>query len=272
MNIGRVDTVLTFALSTAGQNDRGERRLGAIHLLKHVYLGDLAYAERHEGETFTGAPWRFHRFGPWCEEVFVRIQPVVGGLGAVEHRFQSSKAEGDFVRWELEEDDADRLFVRTENQLPDEVRRAVNHAVRTFGDDTKDLLHYVYRTRPMLRAAPGERLNFAVIGEPEAEMDAPLAPDHPVSAAVDVPVALSKRKRAAALQGLRERVRRALTEPRLPNPLPAPVPAPRYDEVFADGVSWLDALGRESTEGEAGTLHFSDTIWRSRGRRDPGIP
>ena len=44
MDRDRVDLLIQYALAVAGQNDFGERELGPIHLLKYVYLGDLAHA------------------------------------------------------------------------------------------------------------------------------------------------------------------------------------------------------------------------------------
>lgn len=51
----RVDLLLQYTLVRAAQEDDWrDRELGPIHLLKYVYLADCAYAERHEGQTFTG--------------------------------------------------------------------------------------------------------------------------------------------------------------------------------------------------------------------------
>jgi hypothetical protein len=80
-----------------------------------VYLGDLAYAETHKGETFTGAPWRFHHFGPWAVEVFQRIEPVVNEVGASQRRITSPKLEDDYLRWTLVDDE---LFEYLNGSLP----------------------------------------------------------------------------------------------------------------------------------------------------------
>jgi hypothetical protein len=45
---------LKYILAAAGQEDYGNREVGPIHLINYVYLADLAFAERHGGETFTG--------------------------------------------------------------------------------------------------------------------------------------------------------------------------------------------------------------------------
>jgi hypothetical protein len=70
MDIKRVDLLLKYILPAAGQEDPGNRELGPIHLIKYTYLADLIFAEKHGGESYTCAPWRFHHFGPWSPEVY----------------------------------------------------------------------------------------------------------------------------------------------------------------------------------------------------------
>jgi hypothetical protein len=56
MDIKKVDQLLKYILAAAGQADYGNREVGPIHLIKYVYLADLAFAEKHGGETFTWRP------------------------------------------------------------------------------------------------------------------------------------------------------------------------------------------------------------------------
>ena len=93
MDIKRVNLLLKYILAAAGQEDPGDREIGPIHLIKYVYLADLIFAEKHGGKTFTGAPWRFHHFGPWSPEVFSRIEPVITEVGVLVRQIPSSKAE-----------------------------------------------------------------------------------------------------------------------------------------------------------------------------------
>jgi len=155
MDINKVGTLLTYILTAAGQEDPGNRELSPIHLVKYVYLADLAYSQSHEGSTYTNVPWKFHHFGPWSAEVYTRIEPVVREIDASERRITSPKYEDDFFRWELIDDE---LFEELDKQLSFEIILAIKKAVHKFGDDTSALLHYVYATDPMLRAAPGEYL------------------------------------------------------------------------------------------------------------------
>ena len=258
----RIDQILTFALAVAGQEDFGNRHLGPIHLVKHVYLADLAHADRHGGATYTGTRWRFHHFGPWAVEVFNRIEPVVQETGAEERRFQSRFTD-DFVRWTLSDE---KLAERLDDALPLEVSRAVRNAVHQFGTDTSGLLHDVYVTRPMLRAAPGEDLDFSL--DPDE-------PERPATASELVPQPLSKRQRSARtaqLAALRERVQTELAKRREFAANVKTARPPRYDDVFVEGVQELDRLAGEDLQPIEGTLEIADDIWKSRGRRAGHLP
>jgi hypothetical protein len=104
MDTLRTDLLLKYILAAAGEEERGLRELGPIHLLKYAYIGDLAHAERHAGSTFTQAAWRFYHFGPWAEEVHGRIDPIVEQLGAVRRTIVSSKFERDSVRYSFSDE------------------------------------------------------------------------------------------------------------------------------------------------------------------------
>jgi hypothetical protein len=253
MLVDRVDRLIQFILLAAGRKDDFfDRELGPIHLVKYVYLADLAYAARHEGETYTGAPWRFHHFGPWAPEVFARIEPAVMQIDAVERTFES-RIDDDSRRWRATDE---REFDTLERQLPHEVVSAICRSVREFGHDTSSLLHFVYQTPPMLHAAPGESLVF------------------PTKAHVRVPAATAPPLSVKALKRRAERLRagRELVRARLGTPSSVPTvkatPAPRYDEVFAQGVAWLDTLGGEAVPLVEGEAEFSPQIWKAPGRGD----
>jgi hypothetical protein len=42
MDINKVDLLLKYILAIAGREDYGNREVGPIHLIKYVYLADLA--------------------------------------------------------------------------------------------------------------------------------------------------------------------------------------------------------------------------------------
>ena len=97
LNYNRLDILLQYIIAVAGQNDPYDRELGMIHLIKYAYLADLTYASQHNGETFTGLPWKFHHFGPWSVECFHRIEPALTSIGATLRTIESEKYN-DFLR------------------------------------------------------------------------------------------------------------------------------------------------------------------------------
>ena len=50
------------------------------------------------------------------------------------------------------------------------------------------------------------------------------------------------------------------------------VPEPRYDDVFAAGVQWLDALAGEPVRESAGKLTIGPDVWKSGTRRESDVP
>lgn len=254
MNRDRIEAVFGYALAVAAQSDHPrDRELGPIHLLKYLYLADLAHAKARGGESYTGVDWRFHKFGPWAVEAFQQIEPAMAHLRAGCRQFASGYRD-DTLRWHLP---ADQLELR-EARLPLEVERSVAGAVRAFGSDTSALLHHVYRTPPMLRARPGDRLDLRPASEPVEAEEPP--PDEPLPE-----IRLSKTR----VKKMREEVQRRLARKRKGRRSVVPQPPPLYDEVFAEGVAWLDG---PDPEPHTGKLSFSDEVWTSRARGDTELP
>ncbi len=158
MESALVDDVIEFALLQAGELDRS-RGLNATQLVKLVYLADLAHARARGGATYTHAPWRFAHYGPFVEEVRDRIAPVVRRSGAS----STSRTEGGANERFIVKDE-DRLKAVTA-RLAAPIVLDVRRMVRDFHDDIPGLLDHVYKTAPMLRAAPGELLDFSVESE-----------------------------------------------------------------------------------------------------------
>src|SRR5258708_28753150 len=95
----RTDRLLQYVLVVAAQEDDWrDRELGPIHFLKYAYLGDLAYAARHEGEGYTGAEWQFYHFGPWQLQVHERIEPALAAIHA-DRKSLPNSFDDDFVRF-----------------------------------------------------------------------------------------------------------------------------------------------------------------------------
>src|SRR5260370_3431635 len=101
----RPDRLLQYVLVVAAEEDDWrDRELGPIHFLKYAYLGDLAYATRHDGQSFTGAKWQFYHFGPWEAQVHDRIEPALSAMVANKKTLQNARYDSDFSRVALQLD------------------------------------------------------------------------------------------------------------------------------------------------------------------------
>ena len=264
MNLDRDKTerILRFALLSAGEEDTPfERRLGPIHLLKYVYLADLAYANRNQGDTYTRAEWRFHKFGPWCNDVHLAIDPALRSMGAERRDFRSDFGSDDWVRYSMRNP---QMLNDERRRLPPAITVALKRDVHRFGGDTASLLDHVYKTAPMLNAAPSETLDFSTaIQQPTVSPgDAQETRFSKLS---------TKRKNALAkrLSGLRERVRAHRSEP---IELIDPAPNARYDDTFEEGVAWLDGLGGPMPAEGDSVAEFSPNVWHSPARGEDDVP
>jgi hypothetical protein len=216
--------------------------IGRTQLVKLVYLGDLAFAATHNGQTFTGLDWRFLHFGPWAPEL-ERIPAVAASVGAAVVRRLHSDTETEHEGW-----DGTHVALSAEvrKAVPVDFKVAVERSVRTFRGDTAALLDHVYRTQPMLSASPRGRLDFGTA------VRRPLAPTaEPVSAKQQ-----KKRDEVGRRLGARIAEARRLGAP---GAQAASRPVVTYDEDYAAVESAL-------SEGEAplafrGVLRFTDEFW-----------
>jgi hypothetical protein len=141
------------------------------------------------------------------------------------------------------------------------VSHAVRKAVRSFGSDTRGLLHFVYTTPPMVHAAPGEVLQ---LGSGVRRLAVPgRFPTQEVP-----PSRREERKRQADLAQARSRFRQALESAPNRQGKIAASPAPRYDAVFFDGLP----DGREEPPFVEAQVEFADGLWKSEIRSDPDVP
>ncbi len=264
MDLKNVDLLIRYIMVASGHEDPENRQLGPIHILKYIYLADLAYAEGHQGETFTGLLWSFYKFGPWASEGHQRIAPVVRSMGADEMVYPS-RYENDAIRWTVQDEDQ---FEELERSLPREICWAVKRGIREFGSDTYGLLHFIYRTPPMLMSAPHEMLDFrhavaAISAEIPAKDSSPATPAKLTTR--------GRKRQKMLLEDLRTRIRERLDSPVGSRKLVAPTP-PRYDEIFFDGLRSMDEMEGDSIEPSTGEIVFADDVWRSADRSDPGVP
>lgn len=168
MNTQNIDAILAKILVSASKlDDFQEREMGPIHFIKYLYLADLFFAERSQGRTFTGVNWRFHHFGPWNAELFNHLDSGLAALGAMKKTIPSQYGHDDYVRWSLDASAAERAAAG----LDVEISLFIERMVRRFTNNTPELLDFVYKTPPMLKAAPEEELSFEPSGFEFRETD-----------------------------------------------------------------------------------------------------
>ena len=249
---------MQFTLLVASeQDDFFDRNLGSIHLIKYAYLADLEYSKHKGGKTYTGVDWRFYKFGPWSETVYNRIEPALTAIGADKKVFQSDYEDKDeWVRWEAKDD---TMLPEIERSLPVIVVAAIRNYVRKFGKDTPGLLSFVYSTPPMLNAAPLEFLDFSTAIENQ----------DPSQSDTDRTVRLSAKKRKLLKQKMLELKRSfadRLQSRRRSEQSVKPHFEPRYDDVYFEGLAWLDSLAGDPIPLGEIEVEFSDSIWKSPAR------
>lgn len=281
----RADLIIQYALLLAGEEEElYSRQLGPIHLVKYVYLADLAYARRWDGASFTGATWRFHNFGPWDPNVFARIDPATQAIHAERARFDSQFGDEDWVRYRLR--DTEKLE-EIERSVPAAITLNLRREVHKHLADTPGLLDYVYKTKPMLYAAPEECLDLSLVAEPRtpdslvllrrAQVAPPPSPDPPsfprdTEGEGDDELRvekLSNNKRKRFKEKIRELRGKHVAKPKLVDP----VETPRYDEVYKRGLAWLEEIaGSPQFESGEFTVEFSDDVWKSSTRKGEDVP
>jgi hypothetical protein len=245
--------MVAYALATASEaDDRRDRELGPIHLLKYTYLGDLAFAESNGGKPYSGVRWRFHKFGPWSLELYEYLPQAIQVSGAATRHLQSAYKE-DAVRWSLPRP---ARVVDIQSRLPASVSAAIGNDVKHYYNDTYSLLHYVYRTAPMLCAAPGEDLAFKA-----REQSPPAASD-----ATGEVKTLSKTQ----IKKIKEEFR-SLLAARKTHSKPV-APQVSYDAEYFQILDLLDREVGDTLEESEGTLEFSPEVWKSEARRGSDIP
>jgi hypothetical protein len=265
-NIQAVDKLIQFVLTAAGQEDDArDRELGQIHLIKYLYLADLLYAEQHEGKIYTGVRWKFHHFGPWSHDVYQRIEPSLQHIQA-NKRIIPSNYEDDFVRWSLCDD---QVFHQLQEEIPLFLRHAIQKYVHKFIGITEDLLHFIYNTRPMLKAKPGDVLDFTSVAPTDKEQIVNIS-EHMVETRNSILSVRQKKKKQQSLERLRQQFKERL-EAKKKRKKVYPDP-PRYDEVFYEGINALDAIAGIGFPEGTGIVQFSNDIWTSKARFDPDVP
>jgi len=253
INKKRIDWIIQYALLIAGQEDDfASRMLGPIHLLKYVYLADIYYAEKNNGKSFSGTNWQFYNFGPWSPEIHSRIDLATKAIMAEKYSFESNYSDDDFIRWIKSDDE---LLRRISREIPSTITIRLKNDVRRYGRDTEKLLHRVYKTKPMLNAAPNELLDFTTC-KTELINDQ----NEQVTLRVE---SLSKKKRNLFLQKLNALKKNEKMHKEL-----QPVTNSRFDGTFQSGVEWLESLAGDTFPEGKLKAQFSNEVWKSRSRQE----
>ncbi|NPU91929.1 MAG: hypothetical protein HPY82_08445 [Gammaproteobacteria bacterium] len=261
-DLNKIDLVIQYALLTAGEeDDLYSRQLGPIHLIKYVYLADLYYAKKNNGQTYTGVDWQFYNFGPWSKLVHSRIEPALTAVCANKATFESDYGDSDWSRWNLRNE---YLLTDKSKQLPSTITLHLRKDIHKFLKDTPSLLDFAYKTAPMLNAAPGEQLDFSRVASSKHQ-EVEEAPKLRMSS-------LSSKKQKLFSDKMKQ-LRQKFQESKTRKPeLVSPVKEPAFDEVYRQGVQWLDSLAGESFSVKKLTAEFSDEVWKSSTRNSDDIP
>jgi len=139
--------------------------VGTTKLVKLFYLIDHEFYRWHR-RTLTEAVWRFHHFGPYCEE----LVEAAGSADGIQPEPVTEFAEGKFFRgYRVKE-------ARPEvgRSWPAPVRGIVDSVFQLWAPvELPLLLDYVYfETQPMLRATRFALLDFSVIPNPKEPVEA----------------------------------------------------------------------------------------------------
>jgi hypothetical protein len=113
----------------------------------------------------------------------------------------------------------------------------------------------------MLKAAPGESLDFSSQEEDEVPAEAPAERKLSIR---------EQKRRSMEIKEAKAKIRQKIAEKRKSS-RKVSVRPPRYDEVFFGGCEWLDSLAGEKIETLEGEASFSPEIWKSRTRFDPEL-
>ena len=259
MNTQRLHDLIAFILAESNQDEDWRfRELGPIHVIKYVYLADMYYAVKNNGETYTGINWEFYHFGPWNLALYQEIPNAVKMIGGDTRTFESNY-DKDGVRFSLK---GDRQLDDAASKLPTSILFLLRRDIHNFGSATNDLLHYVYTTPPMTNAIPGKRLDF--------KHDVFLQKEPPSDEGLSTLTAREKKKRKKRFEGIREKITRKREEKKSKRIKPVP---PRYDEVFFRGSTELgNELETPPIENGNGVLRVSPSAWQGNWRKNCDLP
>jgi hypothetical protein len=260
--------VIKFIFITISKEDEWEdRRLSPINLVKYVYLADLFYAQRNEGNIFTGVAWKFHHYGPWDSSILIQAKKVAQEMEVEVKQFSSTKFEDDYERFCIKNLSWYEEFEK--NIVPVEIAVYLPNIIKKFGNGTSDLLDMVYKTKPMLNAAPEDYLDFTtdiipkltkqLLNEPNKKIE-PISKSY-AKKMEEKYLDFKKRLNAQLQIDIQKRdAKKAANKP-------STVDSEQYEEY----MNWLDSLegNPEFDLQKEGIIEFGPEIWKSSLRKAP---
>lgn len=135
-------------------------KLTKISLIKFHYLADMIHARENNGKTLSGWKWEFHKYGPWALESLKTIEKAQKQNLVSCNQYESNYDKEDYSLFFLGEEID---FNEDDEGIPICVTASLDKLINKWaGCNTNEFLHYIYfETEPMMRAKPGDDLNFS---------------------------------------------------------------------------------------------------------------
>lgn len=193
--------------------------LTRTRLVKFLYLADVFHARKTGGQILTGWRWKFHHYGPFCDEAVAEIEAAVDGGYLNTKMLDVADATHDvtLLYSTRPKTDADAVMYA----LPGHVTAALSTVVRKYIGNTTMLLDYVYfDTEPMDTAQPGDLLDFSRCQD--------IIFDSPIKM---LPLSVKKLRRGRELL---KKMKAAWAPSTTPDPS-------LYDHAYFEALAWWDA-------------------------------
>tara|TARA_R110001592_G_scaffold6045_22_gene32894 strand:+ start:1091 stop:1804 length:714 start_codon:yes stop_codon:yes gene_type:complete len=155
MDITKVTTLVQALLNIA--QEQGFNGLTITSLTKLIYLADVYYARKNNGETYSGTEWKFHHFGPYSYQLSEYIENKIPNV-----RVETGETHNQGHSFKLIKlSDYSKTSTMQDTQLGIGITSTLQSNVKSFSGSLNSLLEYVYfHTEPMKGATPGDKLDF----------------------------------------------------------------------------------------------------------------
>lgn len=151
-------------------------QLTLTRFVKFLYLAEILYL-KHSKERLTDWDWIFWDYGPYCSESLgaldFAIQKTIISSANYQSKF-SEETEFQLIGYPKDQysyqADLEKHVVQLEKDIPIMVQMGMKSYIKKYGNNTHDLLNYVYfKTEPMKVASPRAKINFDVISNQQSE-------------------------------------------------------------------------------------------------------